>query len=52
MIVGLGNPGPDYSATRHKVGQWFVEELAKQNSASFKREAKYKTKGSKDRIEW
>jgi len=42
IIVGLGNPGPDYSQTRHNVGQWFVQALAKHYGASFKLESKYK----------
>ena len=33
LIVGLGNPGPEYTATRHNAGFWFVEDLARQFNA-------------------
>jgi PTH1 family peptidyl-tRNA hydrolase len=41
LIVGLGNPGPSYSETRHNAGQWFVEELARQYSITLKSETKF-----------
>lgn len=41
LIVGLGNPGPDYSNTRHNAGFWFVDELASQSPVSFRTENKF-----------
>ncbi|MHB1171924.1 MAG: aminoacyl-tRNA hydrolase [Lacisediminihabitans sp.] len=36
LVVGLGNPGPDYASNRHNVGQMVLAVLADRASASFK----------------
>ncbi len=41
LIVGLGNPGPEHSETRHNAGFWFVDSLAEKYSLSFRSEAKF-----------
>jgi PTH1 family peptidyl-tRNA hydrolase len=41
LVVGLGNPGPDYTKTRHNAGDWFVNELAERHNIFLKPEKKY-----------
>ncbi|MGX5173295.1 aminoacyl-tRNA hydrolase [Aliikangiella sp. IMCC44653] len=41
LIVGLGNPGPQYSQTRHNAGAWYVEALAQAYSIPLQLETKF-----------
>jgi PTH1 family peptidyl-tRNA hydrolase len=41
LIVGLGNPGKEYSLTRHNVGFWWVDLLAKKYNGLWKMEGKF-----------
>ena len=37
LLVGLGNPGPEYSATRHNIGFLIAEQVAQKNRIAIKK---------------
>ena len=41
LIVGLGNPGPQYQDTRHNAGAWYIEAIAEAYQVTLKEDKKF-----------
>jgi PTH1 family peptidyl-tRNA hydrolase len=41
LIAGLGNPGPEYAATRHNIGFMVVDQLAAQFGSAWEKSGKW-----------
>lgn len=41
LIIGIGNPGPEYQDTRHNAGAWFIDALCQDQHLDLRLEKKF-----------
>lgn len=51
LVVGLGNPGAQYAATRHNAGWWFIDALLAQHHGSWRAERAQQVELARIRID-
>ena len=47
LVAGLGNPGPEYAATRHNIGFMIVDQLAAQSGSAWEKSSKWEALSAK-----
>jgi PTH1 family peptidyl-tRNA hydrolase len=50
LLVGLGNPGSQYSGTRHNAGCWFLDGLASLQGVTWRKEGRFQGEVAKVRL--
>jgi PTH1 family peptidyl-tRNA hydrolase len=47
LVAGLGNPGPEYAATRHNIGFMVIDQLAAQSGSAWEKSSKWEALSTK-----
>jgi peptidyl-tRNA hydrolase, PTH1 family len=50
LLVGLGNPGGEYEATRHNAGFWWIDEICREHGITLASEGKFFGRTSRLRL--